>query len=305
MKPLAFIIITYNRPADMFELLENIRDLNEAKDLLQEVIIVNNASTEDYSAVKKLANSISNIEIKYIESKENLGVARGRNFAVTQSLAPILILLDDDAVLQNKDALINLVKEFETASNTQRTKAIVSFKVLYYDTLEMQKNALPHKKYEKYKDKHYFETYYYAGGAHAIKREVLDIVGNYPEDFFYGMEEYDLSYRVINNGYSIVYTDKIVMLHKESPLGRPPKSDKLRMMWVNKSKVAWRYLPKIYFYSTALMWSLQYLKITGLDIKGYFKGWREINNMQKAESRRTINESTIQYLKSLKARLWY
>ena len=119
------------------------------------------------------------------------------------------------------------------------------------------------------------------------------------------MEEYDLSYRVINNGFSIVYSDKIIMLHKESPLGRPPKADKLRMMWVNKSKVAWRYLPKIYFYTTSFMWSLQYLKITKFDFKGYFKGWKEIFQMKKTEARRTITHSTLIYLKSLKARLWY
>ena len=177
MKPLSFIIITYNRPADMLELLQNILQLDEADNLIQEVIIVNNASTTDYSEVKNLANSVKDINVKYIEATENLGVARGRNFALTQSTAPILILLDDDSVLQNIDALINLLEEFKI-ENTQRRKGIVSFKVLYYDTLEMQINALPHKSYNEYKDKHLFETYYYAGGAHAIKREVLDKVGN-------------------------------------------------------------------------------------------------------------------------------
>ena len=76
-------------------------------------------------------------------------------------------MLDDDAVLQNKDCLYNLLGEFDSA-NTYRKKAIVSFKVLYFDTLKMQKNALPHKHYDEYKDKSFFETYYYAGGAHAI-----------------------------------------------------------------------------------------------------------------------------------------
>ena len=288
----------------MLELLQNISGLDAVNELLEEVIIVNNASTENYAAVKDFIQQNPQLPFRYFDAPENLGVAKGRNYAMQKGKAPILIMLDDDAVLQNKNCLTNLVQEFE-AHNTERPKAIVSFKVLYYDTLAMQKNALPHKRFEEYKDKSFFETYYYAGGAHAVKREVMEKLGNYPEDFFYGMEEYDLSYRILDAGYSIVYSDKIVMLHKESPLGRKPKEEKLRMMWVNKSKVAYRYLPVKYYYSTAWMWSFQYLKETGFNLKGYFKGWKEIRAISKSEKRKPIGKSTLQYLKRVKARLWY
>lgn len=304
MKPLSFIIITYNRPADAMELLLNISQLDEAASLLQEVILVNNASTEDYNGVKEFIASNSGFPYKYYDAPENLGVAKGRNYAIQKSSAPILIMLDDDAVLQNKDALVNLVSAFNT-QNTDRPKAIVSFKVLYYDNLQMQVNALPHKRFNEYKGKSFFETYYYAGGAHAIKREVIEKLGSYPEDFFYGMEEYDLSYRILEAGYSIVYSDKIVMLHKESPSGRKPKNEKLQMMWVNKSKVAWRYLPKKYFWSTSFMWSLQYLKETGFNLAGFFKGWRNIFQIPALEKKNPIGNETLSYLKELKARLWY
>ncbi|MEI2757507.1 MAG: glycosyltransferase family 2 protein [Chitinophagaceae bacterium] len=304
MKPLSFIIITYNRPGDMLELLQNIATLDDADKLLEEIIIVNNDSTDDYSRVKNFIQNNQQLPYRYFDAPENLGVARGRNFAIKKGRAPIIIMLDDDAVLQNKDCLVNLVEEFET-KNTERPKAIVSFKVLYYDTLQMQQNALPHKRFNEYKDKSFFETYFYAGGAHAVKRELIENLGLYPEDFFYGMEEYDLSYRVLEAGYTIVYSDKIVMLHKESPQGRKPKEEKLRMMWVNKSKVAYRYLPNKYYYTTAWMWSFQYLRMTGFNLKGYFKGWKEIRAISKTEQRKPVNAATLTYLKKLKARLWY
>ena len=303
MKPLSFIIITYNRPADMLELLQNISQLNSAAELLEEVIIVNNASADDYSAVKNYISS-SAMPFRYFDAPENLGVAKGRNFALAKGNAPLIIMLDDDAVLQNKNCLVNLLTEFET-KNTERRKAIVSFKVLYYDTLQMQVNALPHKKFEQYKDRSFFETYYYAGGAHAIKRDIIEKLGCYPDDFFYGMEEYDLAYRILDAGYSIVYSDKIIMLHKESPLGRKPKKEKLQMMWVNKSKVAYRYLPGKYFYSTVMMWSLQYLKETGFNLTGFFSGWKKIFSISTHEKRNTVSKETIEYLKKVKARLWY
>ena len=303
-KKLAFAICTYNRPGDTLELLKNISQLDRAQELLEEVILINNASTEDYTDVKNFISSNPSLPFKYFDAPENLGVAKGRNFALAKVKASIIILLDDDAVLQNKDCLVNLVNEFETG-NTERPKAIVSFKVLYYDNLQMQVNALPHKRFAEYKDKSFFETYYYAGGAHAVKKEVLDKLGNYPHDFFYGMEEYDLAYRVLDAGYSIVYSDKIVMLHKESPLGRKPKKEKLQMMWVNKCMVAYRYLPKKYFYSTAVMWSLQYLKETGFNLSGFITGWKKVFNVPSSEKRMQVSSSTLQYLKKLKARLWY
>jgi GT2 family glycosyltransferase len=309
LKPLSFIIITYNRPDDTLELLQNIRQLEKAEELLQEIIIVNNNSAADYSPVKNYITSQTGFPFQFIESKENLGVAKGRNYAIQFATAPILILLDDDAVLQNKDALMQVINAFENppadSRFTNRMPAIVSFKVLYYDTLQMQVNALPHKQFDKYKNKPAFYTYYYAGGAHAIKREVLQQAGNYPEDFFYGMEEYDLSYRILDKGYSIIYSDKIVMLHKESPQGRKPTHDKLKMMWVNKCTVAWRYLPEIYFFSTAMLWSLEFFRKAGFDFSTWFKGWKEIFAIPKKVKRQAIKIETLQYLNETNARIWY
>jgi GT2 family glycosyltransferase len=288
----------------MLALAENIAGLDQARDLLEEVIIVNNASTEDYSLVRTFITTHTEIPFKYIDSIENLGVARGRNYAISHSSAPFLIMLDDDAVMGNKDCLVNLYEEFNS-SHTDRETAIISFKVLYYENGQIQVNAFPHKNFRDYSVKHFFETYYYAGGAHAIRRDVFHHSGKYPEDFFYGMEEYDLSYRIIDAGYSIVYSDRIVMLHKESPLGRKTKKEKLAMLWLNKSKVAWRYLPRKYFYSTAFMWSLEYLRKTGFDLGGWFHGFSEVFKIPVTEKRRPVSSTTLSYLRKIEARLWY
>ena len=122
----------------MLELLQNISSLDSAAELLEEVIVVNNASTEDYTPVKNYINSTPALPFYYFDAPENLGVAKGRNFALAKGKAPIIIMLDDDAVLQNKNSLENLVNEFNE-SNTKKPKAIISFKVLYYDNLQMQK----------------------------------------------------------------------------------------------------------------------------------------------------------------------
>ena len=169
MKPISFIIITYNRAADTLELLQNISSLNNSSTLLQDIIIVNNASTENYDTVKKYISETITLPFQYIDAPSNLGVTKGRNFALQFAKGEICIFLDDDAILGNPDALENVIKSFDSKGIDDREVAIVSFKVLYYSTKEFQKNALPNKQFDKYQSKDIFYTYYFAGAVHAAR----------------------------------------------------------------------------------------------------------------------------------------
>ena len=77
------------------------------------------------------------------------------------------------------------------------------------------------------------------------------------------------------------------------------------MMWLNKCRVARRYLPAAYFWSTAVLWYLQYGRLTGFDAKGYAEGWKAVFRIAKSERRTPLKRETLRYLKSLQARLWY
>ena len=303
---IAIIIITYNRPEDMLELAQNISRLKQLTALNSEVIIVNNKSTVPYTALEDFISKNSNLPFRYFMADENLGVSGGRNFALQKSSAPILIFLDDDAFFQQEDALVKTLEIFNSSDpGDNRAVGIVSYKVLYHSTGQLQQNAFPHKRFNRYKQLHHFQTSYFAGGANAMRREVLDKTGNFPGNFFYGMEEYDLSYRVLNAGYSIVYDDRVTVLHKESPHGRLHNRKKLQSLWINKSKVAWKYLPAVYFFTTSVLWSFQYLYKGGFPVGGWFKGWFEIMRIPGKEKRKVITRDTLRYLEKVKARLWY
>jgi GT2 family glycosyltransferase len=301
MNKIAIIIITYNRPADMLALAMNIEKLSSKKELLEEVIIVNNNSTESYDAVKSFIQENPSTPFKYIESKENLGVSRGRNFAIDQSKAPILVLIDDDAEFQDTDAL----KRINEAVIENPHAGILAMKILYFQNSQFQLNAFPHKSFEKRKHLQSFETYYFAGCGNIIVKEAFDIAGPFPTDFFYGMEEYDLSYRILDAGYTIKYIADIVLLHKESPEGRQTKSDKLRGMWVNKTKVAWRYLPMPCYFTTAIMWSMFFLLNSKFDLIGFINGWLAIVTIPFKEKRNKVNKLSEEYLNKVEARILY
>ncbi|MFA6150746.1 MAG: glycosyltransferase [Chitinophagaceae bacterium] len=304
MKPLSIVIITYNRPDDVLLLLKNIVAQEEAKRLIESVIIIDNNSNQDYNDVQQFI-TLQDFPFQYIHSTENLGVARGRNKGIELAKAPIIITIDDDAYFKNNDALVKIEQFFQSNFAKKNNVGVFCFKVLYSSTGELQANAFPHKKTEKYRDKHEFLSYFYAGGANAILKKIYDQAGEYPTDFFYGMEEYDLSYRILDLGYRIAYNSSVAIIHNESPKGRTPHAEKMQMLWINKSKVAYRYLPNIYFISTAIMWSLQFLFKTNLNFKFYLEGWRKIFHIPKTEQRKTINKETLDYIKSVEGRLWY
>ena len=316
MKPISFVIITYNRPEDALDLARNISGLDRLDELVEEVVIVNNQSSVSYEPLEAFIAAHPDIPFQYVVAPENLGVSRGRNYAISLSRAPILLFVDDDALLRKKDALRYILPIFEggsadpafpaaSPSESARPVGIAAFKIFYASTGEMQVNAFPHKRFAERKDWPQFDTAYFSGAAHAIRRSVFEQVGVYPENFFYGMEEYDLSYRALNAGFSIHYDHRVEILHKESPAGRLTPKEKLRGMWVNKSKVAWKYLPLPYFLTTALLWSLEYAKKSGWHIGGLWKGWAQISRIPGTEKRVPVGKAALTYLKGVKARLWY
>lgn len=304
MKPLSLVIITYNRPDDALDLARNIAGLEELDRWVEEVIFVNNRSTVSYRALEEFIATHPGVPFRYSVAPENLGVSRGRNHAIGLSRAPYLVFLDDDALFRNADALRWIVPVFE-GGDRDRVVGIVAFKIYYASTGEMQVNVFPHKRFAQRRDWPHFDAGYFSGAAHAIRRTVFERVGLYPENFFYGMEEYDLSYRALDAGFSIRYDDRVTILHKESPAGRLTRPEKLRGMWVNKSKVAWKYLPMRFFWTTAFLWSLEYLRKSGWRPGGFFKGWGEILRIPGREERRPVGAATREYLRRVKARLAY
>jgi GT2 family glycosyltransferase len=305
MHQISIIIITYNRPEDALELLQSIGRLQQKEALLKEVILLNNASVSDYSPVKEFILVHPESKTSFVDAPANLGVSAGRNFAAAMATGDLLFFLDDDTLIEDPAILQRILEAFARQTDTKRDLGVICGKVRYTENRELQVNAFPHKKFSRYKDKAFFLTGYYIGCAHIFTRACWLAAGNYPVDFFYGMEEYDESYRLIDAGYAIGYDASIEVFHKESPSGRAPMGEKLRMMWVNKSIVAWRYLPLVYFMTTAIGWSAFYLRHSRFHLPGYFKGWKEVINIPFSQQRSTLKKSSRNYLKGVKARLWF
>lgn len=302
---ISILIITYNRPADLLELLVSLNGQQNKETVLEEVLILNNASTDPYEQVTGFITAHPELKARYIWCDENLGVAKGRNKLIPMSRGSLLLSIDDDMVFDQPDALTKLAGLFDEPFFKDANTGIITFRVIYYENKQVQVTAFPHKQYEKYSPMPRFLTSYFAGGAHIMRREVIDATGLYPTDFHYGMEEYELSYRMLNAGYTIGYDNSVTVEHKESPLGREPGYRKLQMQWINKSKVAWRYLPFKYFLTTAASWAFQYLRISKGHLGAFFASMWAIVKIPFTEKRHTVSKATMEYLRKVEARLKY
>ena len=298
-------IISYNRPIDLLALLQSLSLQNDLDICLCEILILNNASTVSYKEIEKYAIDNPHLKIHFINSTENLGVARGRNQLMKIAKGDLLFEIDDDIEFVHPDSIIKLSAIFDKPIFKEANTAMITTKVLYYDTKEVQMTAFPHKKPEKYLDRNQFLTSYFIGCSHILKRSILKETGLYPEDFHYGMEEYDLGYRILNAGYTIGYDNEVTVEHKESPLGRQANYKKLQMQWINKSKVAWRYLPFIYFLTTSLAWGVEYVRKAKGNWGAFFISILEVIKIPFTEKRKVISKKALNYMKSVEARPWY
>ncbi|HOA38418.1 MAG TPA: glycosyltransferase, partial [Flavihumibacter sp.] len=80
MPGISIIIITYNRPDDTIALLKDLHGMHR-QDLLEEVIVLNNASTTSYDEVTEFLGMHPDWPCRFVAAPENLGVSRGRNYA--------------------------------------------------------------------------------------------------------------------------------------------------------------------------------------------------------------------------------
>src|SRR5690606_29808521 len=127
------------------------------------------------------------------------------------------LVLDDDVELAENNAIQKIATLFNRPEFVENNTAVITLDIYYHANRQRQVSAFPHKQLHQLEGKPWFLTYYFTGAAHCMRRELFDHTGLYPEDFFYGMEEYDLSYRVINAGYTLAYDSSVMVLHKESP----------------------------------------------------------------------------------------
>ena len=299
----SFIIISYNRAQDTIDAVKNVLSLENVVGWQKEIIVLNNASTTDYSIFESYLNQLSVEEkslVNYINHDKNLGVAGGRNLCIQKATGKYLLFMDDDAEITNHDVMqkvLNLYDKYESEN-----LAIIGFLGKNPFT---GKTETPLQNPDLIKDKNELFYNLFFGYGHVFPKTLIEETGFYQDDFFYGMEEYDLSYATIKQGYSILFTKDILVLHKQNPDGREPSKTTYARMFENKMIVVYKHLPMLYVITHFIMWSAFLLTKSKFDITLYFNTIKSMRSRMQVAKREVMNKSGMDYLKKVHARITY
>lgn len=297
MKIISFIIISFNRPKETVESIKNIYfDLNKTDGYEYDLIVINNGSNVAYDEVDNYIKE-NNLKLQYINSSKNLGVSGGRNLGLSYVRGEYVAFIDDDAEFKMLDTPSLIVEKFKKYPDA----GIIGFAVHNYFSGE---EDLPVKDKKKLKQNEFYNNLFW-GGAFVMKTNVYRTIGGFDDSFFYGMEEYDYAYRTMDKGFKILFTKEIVVLHKVSPYGREKNIVKFRRSLINKTIIAYRFLPIEYVFTHYCMWSLYFLRKSGFNVINWLSATAELLKKIKKEKRRPIGKSTLSYIHTVKGRLWY
>ena len=181
-----------------------------------EIIMVDNASTD--GSVEYVQEKYPSVKI--IQTKENLGFAKGCNVGMRASNADYIVTLSNDTRVEQK-----WLEELVKVAETDEKIGICGSKLILMDTPTIYNSAgffiilnaliydrAPSKKVGRYEKLEQVDGVCAASALY--RKKMLDEIGLFDERFFFGHDDIDLSWRAKHAGWKAMYVPTSVCYHK-------------------------------------------------------------------------------------------
>ncbi len=224
------VMLSFNRAADVREGVGEILSLQYTN---IEIIVVDNGSSD--GTAEMVRTEFSDQRVKLTALDENIGIA-AYNIGFDRTQGEYIVILDDDS-FPERNAIPRMVEEFQNDPEL----GIVAFDVRnYYDYRETNRTIETKPNQDDNAESRYQMAFNGAGVG--VRKECMEKVGGYPEEFFLYWNEQDLSIRVLDAGYRIRWFTDIISLHKYSPANRDSRRAPFyytrNLYWL-----IWKYFP--------------------------------------------------------------
>jgi len=240
MKHVVISLLNFNGKKNTLDCLKSLKSVKRNNFRLT-IVVVDNASTDgSVENIKHYVSSSMYDGIRIIENKKNLGFSGGHNVTIQYALedrADYVLILNNDTYV-DRDFLVELLKVAEGDSSVGILVPKIYFapgfeyhenryseneigKVLWYGGGEMDwANVIGHHRGVDEVDKGQFdkteETEIATGCCMMIKKEVFEKAGILDDKYFLYYEDSDLSVRVKNKGFKIMYVPRSIIFHKNA-----------------------------------------------------------------------------------------
>jgi GT2 family glycosyltransferase len=250
-KILSIIIVTYNSQHEIGRLLSTLKTLNA------EVIIVDNASDDETN--KKIR--LSNLEVKLISNKTNVGFAKAANQGAKKASGKYLLFVNPDIIFKKTDA-----KKIVDFIESKKDAAVVGCKILNPDgTLQPSCGSFPTmtnviidripilntllttqliRRRSYYNKEH--STDWITGAFLMTKKKLFNTIGQFDENYFLYVEDIDLCYRAKKAGYSNYFCPSPSVIHLDLGKSYPRKNFKAKQIREGLSIFFEKYKPPYY-----------------------------------------------------------
>jgi len=296
-RQLAIIILTFRRDDILAAQASRLEALYEKYPIFDVVLIDNNADDK----LREEFFVSGGYRCNVLQPGENAGVSGGRNHGIRASSADLLVFWDDDAIVDADFPLDQLVSKFAADPKL----GALAFRSVNPSTGRIDPIEFPHTDKSRINETEPFQTFRYIGVGHAIRRSAIAKAGVYDETFFYGMEEFDQSFRILNAGYKIVYDPGFSLEHHKHQSGRILPRQRWVRSYSNKLKLAYKNLPVRYAIGVSIVWFL-YITLKTRSITAPFEAISDYRKWLKLirPQRSPITKSAISYIKDCGGNLY-
>jgi O-antigen biosynthesis protein len=182
------------------------------------VYVLDNGSAE--ASGEELRAAVQGVDVRWSRSPANLGVARGRNCLLRESVEPYLLFVDSDIVPQEESAwdggLLRAI-----ADNPDVEAFIPSLFERHEDAwYDYEEIRLDRRSVEFLPLAGRLDTNVFPGGASLVSRTLFDRLGAYDEALFVGMEDQELALRALRAGQPIRarLVPDVALVHDHRPV---------------------------------------------------------------------------------------
>ena len=203
-----------------------------------------------------------------LQLKENVGIPGGRDAGMRAVDADVVFFLDDDARYTDSTVASRTLGMMSSRPEL----AAVSLRIVDDDGHTLQRH-LP--RLGRGSAGRSGDVTTFLGGACAIRRDAYLAVGGYDPGFFYGHEEMDLAWRLIESDSAIAYDATPGVVHPHVALSEG-NGHRWRLLGRNRVWLARRRLPHPIDWIHSVLWLLIEMVRTGAagSRRGYWDGWR-------------------------------
>lgn len=270
------LITTRNRIGELIFTLDHCLNIGFSQNQIR---VIDDTSMDGTSETIK--EKYPNIHL--ITNSESKGLITNRNILMHASKAAYILSLDDDSHIRTSEDIDEAIAVLESDPH---------FGIFHFHAYEQLEE--PPAKQDLPETVREIRTY--IGCGHIIKREVIEKLGKYREEFEFYCEELDYSIRAYKAGYNVVTQDNLVVHHRIDweTRGKQFQDDLSKGIYgaVNRSILGFSnnlIVVNLYFpfpfnllftiYYTLLRFKNFYLKRG--DREGYKKGWKRFRSFRK------------------------